>query len=145
MPLSSKGKKLMKKFIDTYGNEKAKEVFYASKNKGTIEGVEEGVKGTASPEMQAMIDRTAVLKAKKERAALMKANKEKAKPVEDSTYYKMGVILAEWMSKKDLEQYKGRPSRQKKAGAQGVTPMSDKQKKNRELQAQSDSDEDLEL
>ena len=39
MPLSSKGKKLMKKFIDTYGNEKAKEVFYASKNKGTIEGV----------------------------------------------------------------------------------------------------------
>jgi hypothetical protein len=38
---------------------------------------DEEVRGTASPAMQALMKRTAELKAKKERAALMKANKER--------------------------------------------------------------------
>jgi len=142
----------MKKFIDTYGNEKAKEVFYASKNKGTIEGVEEEVrpgtmglaKGTTGHKKPTKTMGPAPgfpghkPKKKKEKAA---------EPVQDSTYYKIGVLIAEWMSKEDLEQYKGRPSRTqgKKAGPEGVTPMSDKQKKSRELKAQADSDKDLEL
>lgn len=47
MPLNKKGKKIMKSMTDTYCEKgdkkpckKAKEVFYASKNKGTIEDVE---------------------------------------------------------------------------------------------------------
>lgn len=40
MPLTSKGKKLKGKFESEYGEEKGEKVFYASKNKGTIKGVE---------------------------------------------------------------------------------------------------------
>jgi len=40
MPLSSKGKKIMGNMVKEYGGKKAKEVFYASRNKGTIKGVE---------------------------------------------------------------------------------------------------------
>ena len=40
MPLNKKGKKIMKSMKKTYGSKKkAKQVFYASKNKGTIKGV----------------------------------------------------------------------------------------------------------
>lgn len=40
MPLTKKGKKIMKSMKKTYGSDKkAKEVFYASANKGTIKGV----------------------------------------------------------------------------------------------------------
>ena len=67
----------MKSMRKQYGSEEGKKVFYASKNKGTIEGVEEEVRGTASDAMKALMKRTAELKAKKERAALMKANKER--------------------------------------------------------------------
>jgi len=38
MPLTKKGKKIMKAMKKTYGR-KAKQVFYASANKGTIKGV----------------------------------------------------------------------------------------------------------
>lgn len=38
MPLTSKGKKIMKSMKKSYGP-KAKEVFYASTNKGVIKGV----------------------------------------------------------------------------------------------------------
>jgi hypothetical protein len=41
MPLTSKGKKIMAAMVKQYGKQKGKEVFYASINKGTIEGVEE--------------------------------------------------------------------------------------------------------
>jgi hypothetical protein len=41
MPLTSKGKKIMASMKKRYGKNKGEEVFYASKNKGTIEGVEE--------------------------------------------------------------------------------------------------------
>jgi len=41
MPLTSKGKKIMASMKKRYGKKKGEEVFYASKNKGTIEGVEE--------------------------------------------------------------------------------------------------------
>ena len=123
----------MKSMRKKYGSKEGESVFYASKNKGTIKGVEEAkkkdwiqgaeediekrgtegvctgdkfggptcppgskrynlaktfrkmakkrqdeeVRGTASPAMQALMKRTAELKAKKERAALMKANKER--------------------------------------------------------------------
>lgn len=42
MPLTSKGKKIMKSMEKTYGSKKkAEEVFYASVNKRKISGVEE--------------------------------------------------------------------------------------------------------
>jgi hypothetical protein len=41
MPLSSKGKKVLKAMKKTYGSaKKAKQVLYASKNAGTVKGVE---------------------------------------------------------------------------------------------------------
>jgi len=40
MPLTAKGKKIMKSMTKQYGKKKAEEVFYASKNKGTIKGVD---------------------------------------------------------------------------------------------------------
>jgi len=45
MPLSSKGKKIMKAMKKEYGVKKAKKVFYASANKGTIKGVKKNSKG----------------------------------------------------------------------------------------------------
>lgn len=39
MPLNDKGKKIMRAMEKEYGKD-AKKVFYASKNKGTIKGVE---------------------------------------------------------------------------------------------------------
>tara|TARA_R100000664_G_C2695752_1_gene98067 strand:+ start:558 stop:707 length:150 start_codon:yes stop_codon:yes gene_type:complete len=39
MPLNQKGRKIMKSMKKTYGKD-AKNVFYASKNKGVIKGVE---------------------------------------------------------------------------------------------------------
>lgn len=47
MPLNTKGKKIMKSMKKTYGKKKAKEVFYASKNKGKLFGVEKS--GKAKP------------------------------------------------------------------------------------------------
>lgn len=40
MPKTSKGKKIMKKMKEQYGKKKGESVFYASKNKGTIKGVD---------------------------------------------------------------------------------------------------------
>ena len=44
MPLNKKGKKIMSAMRDQYGDE-AEAVFYASKNKGTISGVEKKRRG----------------------------------------------------------------------------------------------------
>ena len=41
MPLTKKGKKIMRAMRAQYGSKKGKKVFYASKNKGTIKGVED--------------------------------------------------------------------------------------------------------
>ena len=41
MPLTEKGEKIMAEMVKQYGEEKAKEVFYASKNAGKITGVDE--------------------------------------------------------------------------------------------------------
>ena len=38
MPLTKKGKKIMRRMKKTYGKKKGKKVFYASQNKGTIKG-----------------------------------------------------------------------------------------------------------
>ena len=40
MPLTKKGAKIERAMDKEYGSKKGKEVFYASKNKGTIKGVE---------------------------------------------------------------------------------------------------------
>lgn len=41
MPLTKKGRKIMSNMKDEYGTkDKAEEVFYASRNKGTIKGVD---------------------------------------------------------------------------------------------------------
>ena len=40
MPLTKKGKKIMKSMKKQYGKKKGETVFYASKNKGVIKGVE---------------------------------------------------------------------------------------------------------
>lgn len=39
-PLTGKGQKIMSNMENEYGPEKAKKVFYASRNKGTISGVD---------------------------------------------------------------------------------------------------------
>ena len=40
MPLNEKGRKIMKSMKEQYGKKRGETVFYASKNKGVIEGVE---------------------------------------------------------------------------------------------------------
>lgn len=40
MPVTKKGKKIMSAMKKQYGAKKGKQVFYASKNKGIIKGVE---------------------------------------------------------------------------------------------------------
>jgi len=40
MPLTKKGKKIKARMKETYGKKKAERVFYASKNKGKIKGVD---------------------------------------------------------------------------------------------------------
>lgn len=41
MPLTSKGEEIMSSMKSEYGSKKGEEVFYASKNAGTIKGVDE--------------------------------------------------------------------------------------------------------
>lgn len=43
MPLTKKGRKIMKSMKKQYGKEKGEQVFYASANKGKIKGVHEGL------------------------------------------------------------------------------------------------------
>lgn len=40
MPLNKKGRKIMRAMVKQYGKERAKRVFYASRNAGKISGVE---------------------------------------------------------------------------------------------------------
>ena len=40
MPLNEKGRKIMKSMKEQYGKKRGETVFYASKNKGVIKGVE---------------------------------------------------------------------------------------------------------
>ena len=40
MPLNKKGKKIKKAMVKQYGKKKGETVFYASKNKGVIKGVD---------------------------------------------------------------------------------------------------------
>ena len=40
MPLNKKGKKIKKSMVKQYGKKKGETVFYASKNKGVIKGVD---------------------------------------------------------------------------------------------------------
>ena len=45
MPLTNKGKKIMKSMKGQYGKKEGEKVFYASRNKGKIKGVERANKG----------------------------------------------------------------------------------------------------
>ncbi len=47
MPLNKKGKKIMSAMKEQYGKERGEEVFYATKNKGKIKGVEKAAMGKA--------------------------------------------------------------------------------------------------
>ena len=47
MPLNKKGKKIMNAMKEQYGKERGEEVFYATKNKGKIKGVEKAAMGKA--------------------------------------------------------------------------------------------------
>ena len=47
MPLTKKGKKIKASMTKQYGKKKAEQVFYASKNKGVIKGVEKKSKKRA--------------------------------------------------------------------------------------------------
>ena len=44
MPLTKKGKKILASMKKQYGEEKGERVFYASRNKGRIKGIEKGKK-----------------------------------------------------------------------------------------------------
>lgn len=44
MPLTKKGRKVMKAMEGTYGKDKAEQVFYASKNAGKLKGVDKAKK-----------------------------------------------------------------------------------------------------
>lgn len=48
MPLTDKGKKIMKAMKKKYGPKKGESIFYASKNKGTIKNVERKSRKTKS-------------------------------------------------------------------------------------------------
>lgn len=48
MPFTPKGDKIMGAMKDTYGAKKGESVFHASKNKGTIRGVEGRERGKTS-------------------------------------------------------------------------------------------------
>lgn len=48
MPLTKKGQKIKSAMAKQYGAEKGEEVFYASRNKGTISGVDRGKKANKS-------------------------------------------------------------------------------------------------
>ena len=45
MPLTKKGKKIMRSMKKQYGAKKGEQVFYASKNAGKIKGVDRGFYG----------------------------------------------------------------------------------------------------
>jgi len=47
MPLTKKGKKILGSMKESYGSDKGKQVFYASKNKGVIKGIDKKHGGIA--------------------------------------------------------------------------------------------------
>jgi hypothetical protein len=83
MPLTSKGKKIMAAMVKQYGKQKGKEVFYASKNKGTIEGVEETKMN--------YIDRVNELLNEREVEVTRKGKREDSHTV----YQHIGILMAE--------------------------------------------------
>lgn len=49
MPLTTKGKKIMRNMVEEYGPKKGKSVFYASRNSGRISGVDPESTGHRRP------------------------------------------------------------------------------------------------
>ena len=56
MPLTAKGEKIMSAMVEKYGAERGKEVFYKSKNAGTISGVDEGDAAVTPSSLQMQVD-----------------------------------------------------------------------------------------
>lgn len=52
MPLTTKGRKIKQSMRKTYGAEKAEQVFHASRNAGTISGVDRSSHGSMRAYMQ---------------------------------------------------------------------------------------------
>jgi len=46
MPLTTKGQEIIEKMKEEYGNKRGESVFYASRNKGTISGVDAVIANT---------------------------------------------------------------------------------------------------
>lgn len=55
MPMTKKGEKIMAAMKEQYGAEKGERVFHASKNKGTIKGVEKKRKGRRPAAVRASV------------------------------------------------------------------------------------------
>jgi len=71
MPLTGKGRKIMKAMIKQYGKKKGESVFYASSNKGTIEDVHEDRVDEVAP-LLAMAGRVALGAARKVATGVVK-------------------------------------------------------------------------
>src|ERR1700728_667907 len=56
MPLSAKGSKIMAAMRKQYGEKEGTSVFYASKNKGNISGVDGSTRDGQDPQNQAIMD-----------------------------------------------------------------------------------------
>lgn len=55
MPLNAKGEKILSSMQEQYGEEKGKQVFYASKNAGKLTGVDAVGTNDANPQLQAPV------------------------------------------------------------------------------------------
>lgn len=82
-PLTKKGNKILAKMRERYGKKKGTSVFYASKNKGTITGVDGKTKDVSAKEIQRQIGE---LKRRSEDKTLSKQQRE---------YYKEKLKMAE--------------------------------------------------
>ena len=56
MPLTKKGKKIMRSMKEQYGDKEGEAVFYASRNKGVISGVEKGMKSKRKMQMGGVVN-----------------------------------------------------------------------------------------
>ena len=87
MPLTKKGKKIMGAMKKEYGTKKGEAVFYASRNKGKIKGVEKAAMGRAmfkettskAPgKAQKRVKQAFLIKKKKDPKLLLKERQPKA-------------------------------------------------------------------
>ena len=83
MPLTKKGKKIKASMTEQYGSKKAEQVFYASKNKGSIKGVDKKHGGMADMSAAPMIKQP---QTKKRKASGFRTKYSKGGGVRKSKY-----------------------------------------------------------